>query len=78
MPKAKEKDIPIINIKAEWCKACAFCVEFCPKEVLEMRGILPVVVDIEACTSCGLCEVLCPDFAIEVIKADKPVKKKEE
>ncbi|NIM20593.1 MAG: 4Fe-4S dicluster domain-containing protein [Candidatus Latescibacteria bacterium] len=71
MPKKN----PVIEIKMEWCKGCAFCVEFCPKEVLQMKGIYPVVAKIEDCTACGLCEVLCPDFAIEVIAEDEAVKK---
>ena len=73
-----KKTAKAIEIKKEWCKGCAFCVEFCPQEVLEMEGIYPVIVNMEACTACGLCEVLCPDFAIVVIEADEPVTQKKE
>jgi len=51
-------------VKKEWCKGCAICVEFCPKDVLKMAGDFPIVVDIDACTECELCEIICPDFAI--------------
>lgn len=57
-----------IAVKEEWCKGCAFCVEFCPTEVLKMEGTYPAVVNLDVCTGCGLCEVLCPDFAIAVTK----------
>ena len=60
MAKAK----PRIVIKKEWCKGCAICVEFCPKDVFRMEGDYPIVVDIDACTQCELCEIMCPDFAI--------------
>jgi 2-oxoglutarate ferredoxin oxidoreductase subunit delta len=69
------KKKPIIEVNQKWCKGCAICVEFCPRHVLEMKGVYPVVVNIDACTACGLCEVLCPDFAIEVIKPEEQAAK---
>ena len=71
MPKKAEA----ITIKEEWCKSCEFCVQFCPTEVLQMKGTVPVVVNFDACTACGLCEVLCPDFAIVVTVAEESSKK---
>jgi 2-oxoglutarate ferredoxin oxidoreductase subunit delta len=60
-----------LSIRPEYCKGCAFCVEFCPKKVLFMsegfnsKGYHPPGVDPEAkCTNCKLCELLCPEFAI--------------
>jgi len=64
----KEKKLPTISIKKEWCKSCEICVEFCPTDVLAMNGAYPEVVNLEACTACGLCEIRCPDFAITVTK----------
>jgi 2-oxoglutarate ferredoxin oxidoreductase subunit delta len=69
MPPSKTKKFAVsLEIKPEWCKACDICVAFCPKDVLEIRGLTVVVKDLEACNGCGMCELLCPDFAIEVKK----------
>ncbi|MCK4909253.1 MAG: 4Fe-4S binding protein [Planctomycetes bacterium] len=60
-----------IHIIKERCKGCSFCVEFCPKKVLELsshynaKGYnLPEVKNPEACIACDLCTIICPDFAI--------------
>jgi 2-oxoglutarate ferredoxin oxidoreductase subunit delta len=71
MPKKAEA----ITINENWCKSCEFCVQFCPADVLEMKGVVPIVVNFDACTACGLCEVLCPDFAIVVTVAEESAKK---
>ena len=56
-----------IEINDDWCKGCAICVEFCPKDVLRMTPMDKVEVKtLEACTRCLRCEQLCPDFAIVV------------
>ena len=62
-----------VRILEERCKGCAYCVEFCPCDVLalssryNLKGYHPPdVVKPEACTACHLCEILCPDFAIGV------------
>ena len=65
LPKGK------VHIIEDRCKECGFCIEFCPKKVLDKSGKFnikgyhpPEVKDEDKCVSCGLCEIICPDFAI--------------
>jgi 2-oxoglutarate ferredoxin oxidoreductase subunit delta len=60
-----------IYIIKEQCKGCGFCVEYCPRDVLELSQEFnkkgyhpPTAVREENCVSCGLCELICPEFAI--------------
>ncbi len=62
-----------IHIEKDRCKGCSFCVEYCPKDVLEMSEEFnvkgyhpPFVKDEDACVYCQLCESICPEFAIFV------------
>jgi 2-oxoglutarate ferredoxin oxidoreductase subunit delta len=74
MIMAKKKNA-IIEVRKEWCKGCAICVDACQRKVLEMKGVYPEVVLIEECSACGMCEVMCPDFAIVVKEAEELVTK---
>lgn len=69
-----------IHIDKDRCKGCKFCVEYCPKDVLEMseefnaKGYHPPYIKNEDdCLYCQLCETICPEFAIFVT-----IKKEEE
>ena len=60
-----------VHIIGERCKGCRFCVEYCPKHVLEISEEFntkgyhpPYVKNPDDCVNCGLCEMLCPEFAI--------------
>ena len=60
-----------VQIVVERCKACGFCVEFCPTKVLALSSAFnskgyhpPHVVAPEKCSGCDLCGMYCPDFAI--------------
>jgi len=62
-----------IHIFKDRCKGCAFCVEYCPKDVLEMSEEFnikgyhpPYAKNPDDCLECHLCEMLCPEFAIFV------------
>jgi 2-oxoglutarate ferredoxin oxidoreductase subunit delta len=64
-----------IYIIRDQCKGCGFCIEFCPKKVLEKseelnkRGAhFPKVKNGDECVLCGFCCAVCPDFAIFVIE----------
>jgi len=70
-----------IHIIKERCKGCGFCVEFCPKKVLELSKEFnlkgyhpPYVKNPEECRECHLCEIICPEFAIYVtLKGERTV-----
>jgi 2-oxoglutarate ferredoxin oxidoreductase subunit delta len=73
LPKAE------IHILKDQCKECGFCINFCPKKVLEeseeinARGVHPPkIVDESKCIICSFCTSVCPDFAIFVV--EKPCK----
>ncbi|MFQ5604476.1 MAG: ferredoxin family protein [bacterium] len=81
----------LIHIVKDQCKGCGFCVEYCPKEVLELSDEFnikgyhpPVVVQEDECVYCKLCEIICPEFSIFVTqkksteKPEKPVAARKE
>lgn len=68
-----------VQVFAERCKGCGFCIEYCPRGVLaESAGFNrkgyhpPEVVKPDACVNCNLCEMICPDFAIFSVLAAEP------
>jgi 2-oxoglutarate ferredoxin oxidoreductase subunit delta len=72
-----------VYIIKDRCKGCGFCVEFCPKHVLEMsvefnsKGYHPPYVKHpDECIGCNLCGMYCPDFAIYSIRIDENKKEK--
>jgi 2-oxoglutarate ferredoxin oxidoreductase subunit delta len=67
-----------VSIVVERCKACGFCVEFCPTKVLALSSAFnskgyhpPHVVAGDKCSGCDLCGMYCPDFAIHGFRTDK-------
>jgi len=74
--KLRDSDIFIIDDR---CKGCNFCIEFCPRDVLESSKKVnqigvhpPQVKDSLLCVGCGVCEDICPDFAIYLIDREEP------
>jgi len=64
-----------IHIIKDRCKGCGFCIEFCPRDVLEVseefneRGAHPPkVTDENRCALCSFCQAVCPDFAIFTVE----------
>jgi 2-oxoglutarate ferredoxin oxidoreductase subunit delta len=73
--KLRNADIFIIEDR---CKGCSFCIEFCPRKVLELSkkvnqiGVHPPrVKDSSLCVGCDVCEEICPDFAIFLVDKEE-------
>lgn len=69
-----------IHIIRDRCKGCGFCVEYCPRDVLELSSDFnvkgyhpPYVKDGDSCAYCRLCEMICPDFAIFCVTEEEEV-----
>ncbi len=70
-----------VHIIPERCKGCGFCIEFCPREVLEKsdetnsKGYhIPTVKEGKenSCVNCQTCMLVCPEFAIYTEEVEEP------
>jgi len=73
-----------VNVIAERCKGCSFCIEFCPEHVLyksteiNSKGYHIVdVADNDKCDGCNTCSMICPDFAISAVSAEEEPEKRQ-
>lgn len=68
MEEKQEAKVKEHRINREWCKGCGICVNFCPKQVLELDDQdKAIAARPEDCIGCRMCEYRCPDLAIEVL-----------
>ena len=81
---AEQQEIVVgkVNIIESRCKGCGYCIEFCPKDVLEEskdfneKGYYPPVVKQEGiCVNCDFCETICPEFAIFCTELERRIMK---
>ena len=71
------KPVGEVHVIENRCKGCGFCVEYCPRKVLELshdfneKGYhFPVAARPQDCVDCKLCQNICPEFAIFVLSED--------
>ncbi|MFQ6103899.1 MAG: ferredoxin family protein [Candidatus Glassbacteria bacterium] len=69
-----KKPVGEIHVLKDRCKGCSFCIEYCPRNVLDLsqefneKGYhFPVAARAEDCVDCKLCQNICPEFAIYVL-----------
>jgi 2-oxoglutarate ferredoxin oxidoreductase subunit delta len=77
LPAEKEYEVRVFT---EQCDGCELCVEFCPKDVLEIdlesfnRRMLHYAVIArgkeDACVGCKQCERICPTASIFILEKD--------
>ncbi|WP_455463472.1 4Fe-4S dicluster domain-containing protein [Candidatus Hodarchaeum mangrovi] len=76
-PPRAEKEYTV-RIFSEQCDGCKLCVEFCPKDVLEIdlesfnSRVLHYVKAIkpDECVGCEQCERICPTASIFILEKD--------
>jgi 2-oxoglutarate ferredoxin oxidoreductase subunit delta len=71
----------VVHILEDRCKGCGYCIEYCPRDVLEFstkfnqKGYHPPAVKIsDGCVNCHYCEIICPEFAIYSVEESSVVK----
>lgn len=67
-----------LKFNRDWCKGCGICVEFCPKNVLDLDDQLKIYAPRSGdCIFCKMCELRCPDIAVEIIETPEDKNEKE-
>ena len=64
-----------VVIDTNRCKGCGLCVNFCPKDNIQLSSELneagyhyAQIVSEDECTGCQMCVLMCPDVCIEIYK----------
>lgn len=72
----------VVTIIEDRCKGCGYCIEFCPRHILQFSGHFnrkgyhpPVVTKSEECVNCHFCEIICPEFAIFSVEFEPDIAK---
>ncbi len=78
MADKKEKRTYILEIDKDKCKGCKLCIEFCPKNVLELSMNLSkkgskysIMARPDDCIGCRACVLMCPDICIELFEVER-------
>jgi 2-oxoglutarate ferredoxin oxidoreductase subunit delta len=65
----------VVVIDAEDCKGCSLCIDFCPRNVLELvhelnrMGYHPAcAVRVEDCSGCQACAQMCPEGGVTIYR----------
>jgi len=72
--KKEVLEVAKVTIDEGFCKGCGLCVNFCPKNILELNMDYITVkgyhvahcIDMDVCNGCATCAMMCPDVAITV------------
>jgi 2-oxoglutarate ferredoxin oxidoreductase subunit delta len=69
------KEVAKAEVIPERCSSCAFCIDVCPKKVLDFgeavnsKGYKYVVsVNEDDCIGCMMCAQICPMAAIDIYR----------
>ena len=60
------KNVATLELDKDKCTGCTMCVQVCPHDVFEMKGLKVEIINLDGCMECGACAVNCPFSALTV------------